>query len=143
MNINLIKLKIKIKHLSLEPKIIRHEERKLLKQARWLRYRQGEESASDLSCEYMILRDHRKIHLRYEARATQLAYAFLRGKTYLEIENRNDPKKYWGDSDWMGTHLYKVKHRMINMIHKYQFGDFNFKDKDDVHKQVNKWLGFD
>jgi NCAIR mutase (PurE)-related protein len=69
MNFNLIKLKIKSKHLAKEPAIIKHEEAKL---------KAGFQRDS--------LRDHRVLDVRNEARATQLAIAFIRGKAYNSIE---------------------------------------------------------
>lgn len=73
MHENFIKLKIKGKHLALEPAIIRHEERKALKRG-------------DLYA-YSSFRSHRITVLRDESRATFLAYGYLRGKSYKSIEN--------------------------------------------------------
>ena len=65
---NLVKLKIKVKHLATEPAIIRHEEKKL----------QGFSRAD--------LQYHRIWDVRNEARATQLAIAFMKGKDINVIE---------------------------------------------------------
>lgn len=77
---NLVKLKIKAKHLATEPALIRHEERKL----------QGYERTD--------LQFHRIWDVRNESRATQLAIAFLKGKDIktieLTIRNSLDLKHY-------------------------------------------------
>jgi len=65
---SLVKLKIKAKHLAAEPAIIRHEERKLQGSAR------------------TELQFHRIWDVRNEARATQLAIAFLKGKAVKDVE---------------------------------------------------------
>lgn len=66
--LNIIKLKIKAKHLTAESRIIRKEENKL---SGW-RKRQ--------------IQDHRRWDVRNEARATQLTLAFLLGKEYRKVE---------------------------------------------------------
>lgn len=75
MHCNLIKLKIKIKHLALEPAIIRKEVKKL--------YRAGRHQDA------YILDHHLRTVVRPEARATQLVYAFLRQKKYSEVEQQD------------------------------------------------------
>ena len=72
MKRNLAKLRIKIKHLAAEPAIIRHEMRKALKERDYY--------------SYQSFYSHNKFTVRPEARATQLAYAFLRGKKYSDVE---------------------------------------------------------
>ncbi len=64
-----IYLKVKIKSLAAESKIIRLEE----KRARRVSIRNG-------------LADHRRGIVRHESRHTHLAYGFLRGKEYRQIE---------------------------------------------------------
>lgn len=72
MHVNLHKLKIKIKHLALEPAIIRKEAKKLSKAGR--------------HPDAYLLNHHLRTVVRPEARATQLVYAFLRQKKYSEVE---------------------------------------------------------
>lgn len=64
-----IYLKVKIKSLAEEAKIIRREERKTRDQD----LRDG-------------LHRHRVVEVRIEARLTQLAYAYLSGKTRQQVE---------------------------------------------------------
>lgn len=67
-------LRVKIKSLAAEAKIIRHEERRFKPRI----------SHDDQT--YFGLRDHRIFVVRAEARATQIAYGFLRGRSYAQIE---------------------------------------------------------
>lgn len=81
-----IELKIKSKHLALEPRIIRHEERKLKGQ---IKYTGGTDQS--LIWKLNSLQSHRVRNVRNEARATYLARAFLAGKSYAYAEKkRND-----------------------------------------------------
>lgn len=90
---NLVKLKIKVKHLALEPAIIRHEERKVSGMDKW------------------DLQHHRKWDVRNEARATQLAIAFLKGKPYKQVEPKLRDKN-------QGHHALVFK-RVLSMVRKY------------------------
>ena len=71
-------LKVKVKSLAEEAKIIRREE----KRAKLLSIRIG-------------LREHRIGIVRHEARHSHLAYGFLRGRAYLEIENKASEAPDW------------------------------------------------
>lgn len=88
MNFMSIELKIKSKHLALEPAIIRREEKKLLKQAR-----SGRCNDTDaVYRKYESLHNHRKWNVRNEARATELARAFILGKPYKLVEQKRKPE---------------------------------------------------
>jgi hypothetical protein len=74
-------LKIKAKSLAVEATIIRQEEAKYLDRRPgsvwwWLNY-------------------HRIVQLRQEARATHLAYSFLRGRAYRQVENKCHTQPDW------------------------------------------------
>lgn len=82
-----IYLKVKIKSLAEEAKIIRKEERKALATYRRIKNKQGfEEKAEKALNLYNGLRMHRIGIVRAEARAAQLAYGFLNNKKYSELE---------------------------------------------------------
>lgn len=103
------KLRIKIKSLAAESRIIKDEERKLTrahkpfidgKTGRTIRVgripearaRQvAAEKIENMEAEYQSLRRHRTIDVRNEARAAQIAYGFLRGKPYARIETPKVP----------------------------------------------------
>lgn len=99
-----IELKIKAKHLALEPSIIKQEERKLKKQIDYYKvYHQiteDIESATvyknhrklyNLNFKRLRLIDHRRWDVRNESRATELARAYIAGKPYsLAEKSRKD-----------------------------------------------------
>lgn len=82
MNPQLVYLKVKIKSLAEEAKIIRAMEKKATK-------RNWTHVEPRLGYEFKIangLHYHRTHDVRNEARASQLAYGFLRGKKYATLE---------------------------------------------------------
>ena len=94
-----IELKIKAKHLALEPSIIKREERKLKKQIDHYKvYHQiTEDFHSDtvykkhrelygLHIKRLELISHRRRDVRNESRATELARAYIAGKPYSLVE---------------------------------------------------------
>jgi hypothetical protein len=88
-----IELKIKSKHLALEPAIIRKEEKKLLKQIAWFNsYRMGavenDPAFKAMQQKRESLHNHRKWNVRNEARATELARAYIAGKPYASVEKK-------------------------------------------------------
>ena len=80
-----VELKIKSKHLSVEARIIRFEERKLLKQYRWAEAKHHQTGNNDMYprwhdvafTSYCSLSKHRKWDVRNENRATFLARAYI------------------------------------------------------------------
>lgn len=83
-----VELKIKAKHLALEPAIIRKEEEKILKHIRsgWCN------DAAEAFRKYQSLNNHRRWNVRNEARATHLARAYLAGKHYETVEQKRKPE---------------------------------------------------
>lgn len=108
MKFNLVKLKIKSKTLAEEARIIRHEERKF---GGW---------------ERETLAYHRRRIVRDEARATQLAIAFIKGQPYHTRENTCKDTVY--------RDLYIVP-KVFKMARKY--GDNPQVMKDDILEWVN------
>ena len=80
-----IELKIKEKHLALEPNIIRKEEERIKKQ---MKYNRGDKSYWDLDRKREQLSVHRRWNVRNEARATHLARTFIEGKPYTFAERK-------------------------------------------------------
>jgi len=74
-------LKIKIKSLAAEAQIIRHSELGF-KRA----FRHPKNTDPNAKSTYLGLRYHRTFDVRREARASLLAYAFLRGRKYRDVE---------------------------------------------------------
>jgi hypothetical protein len=85
-------LKIKIKQLASEASDIRHEELKTKKNYRYLKGQQGKEHIYEHELEvFWKLRQHRNGPIRAEARESQLAYAYIRGKGYRYAELTGNP----------------------------------------------------
>lgn len=101
-------LKIKLKSLAAEAKIIRKEEKKELG------FR-------------VELRDHRIFPVRREARHTLLAYSFLRGRPYREVEN-----KCLRPPDWV---------KVEAMVRKYgaPFGGSTTQDNEEMAKVMARF----
>lgn len=103
-----VELKIKAKHLALEPAIIRKEEQKILKQ---IRSGYCNDTAAALR-KYESLHNHRKWNVRNESRATNLARAFIAGKLYSTVEQKRKPEN---DSKFQRF----VIPRIVAMVNKY------------------------
>jgi hypothetical protein len=117
-----VELKIKAKHLALEPQIIKLEERKILK-----RIKDIPALNSKLITKYETLRQHRLWDVRNEARATHLARGYIAGKLYSKMEA--------GSKDKAGTvhlHLHIVP-RILAMVQKY-------KNRKTTKEDIESWL---
>lgn len=108
---SIVYLKVKIKSLEAEAKIIRKEERK---------HRKDDAIRNGLT-------NHRKTVVRIEQRATLLAYAFLRGKSYKEIE-----PKHVGNT-WREL---VIRNKVKGMVLKYSS---NY-DKKVVDDRLTEWF---
>lgn len=97
-------LKMKICALSAEARIIRKEEKK------W----RGDSKVRN------SLRNHRTSVVRREARCSQLAYGFLRGRRYIQLETANSIAADWG--------------RVGSLVAKY--GE---RDKTSAAQQLKEW----
>lgn len=102
-------LKVKIKSLAEESKIIRKEENRVPK----------------ASPEFFGLRSHRKFDVRHEARSALLAYGFLRGVEYRNIESK--------------TKRQPDLNRIIELVYKY--GDYRGQrdGKKIAAEKVTEW----
>lgn len=84
-------LKVKIKSLAVEAKIIKLEERKAKQSYRYHKSCQGHEEQYETALDtFWGLRFHRKNEVGPEARASHLAYAFIRNRSYLSTEASPD-----------------------------------------------------
>lgn len=119
-----IELKIKAKHLALEPAIIKREEAKLRKQMKY--NRDGETSYWALERKRDSLCNHRRWNVRNEARATELARAYLAGKPYCYVEKKRN-------NDGM-FQMYIVP-RIVAMVTRYGSGEQRKVD----NKIIREW----
>lgn len=113
-----IELKIKAKHLALEPAIIRREEQKILKQFRWametyqVYYPEDHSVTANLLRKYNCLSEHRKWNVRNEARATNLARAYISGLPYTSVEQKRKPENEYKFKT-------RIIPRVVAMVQKY------------------------
>lgn len=123
-----IQLKVKAKTLAVEASIIRKEEHKVKKSARWLRDHQHTDEAQTAYATFWNLQDHRKNALRNEARATHLARAFIKAIPYEQVEEKRldiYEKKFRSN----------ILPRILKMVQKY--GDNPFVNEADI----KMWAG--
>ncbi len=78
------KLKIKLKSLADESRIIKREERKALTHGRWGRSHEEPNIMNEGYRTYQSLYRHRKDGVGSESRATLIAYAFIRNRPFPE-----------------------------------------------------------
>ncbi len=129
-----VELKIKIKSLAEEAKIIKKEERKLLAQARRT---QGQ----DLYAKYDSLMGHRKGIVRFECRATHLAYAFIRGKKRPEA-NALDMRVMNNHTLMNKVAYMAAKYGTWKEFYPLQYDNTKkrYEAKPEVLKLVKEWL---
>jgi len=106
-----VELKIKEKSLALEARIIRREEQKAKKSARWHRARQEEEKAKEFEGTRKTLYEHRIDVVRFECRATNLARAYIKGTPYRNVERTTRA------SALMQGFMVKRVQRLVNKYH--------------------------
>jgi hypothetical protein len=119
-----IELKIKSKHLALEPSIIRCEERKLKK--RMKHNRDGETSYWELARQRDNLILHRRWNVRNESRATELARAYLAGKPYSHVEKKRKDETMF---------QMMIVPRIVAMVTKYG----NKEQRTVDRKKIQEW----
>lgn len=137
-----IELKIKAKHLALEPAIIRKEEKKLLEQIRSSKCNDTAEAFR----KYESLVNHRKWNVRNEARATHLVRAYINGRPYSSVEHKVHDKSV--------LKCY-ILPRIVAMVAKYGAPedrihktwiqrvmrmDFKKEEYQTLQEKIEKWL---
>jgi len=124
-------LKVKIKSLAAEARIIRKEEHKAKAHYRYLKNKQGhEDQYNRAQSTWYGLQQHRKIDVRQEARASLLAYAFIRNKPFVFAEPNTD--RFANDGSFK-YELACLTGRIAKMATKY--GDKKVESED-----IKKWI---
>lgn len=122
-------LKIKVVSLAAEAQLIRREERRHLTAERHLRQTRPSifdgGGTTNHSRAYFGLRDHRTGIVRSEARAAQLAYGFLRGLEYSQMEG----------SAKRGPRSSPPKARVLELVRKYGVGE----DRKVLEERLKLW----
>lgn len=111
-------LKVKIKSLAAEAKIIRLEEKRVLG------YKKSDTTL------YLSLRSHRTNEVRREQRAAMLAYGFIRGRTYRQVEKCGKVSgiRHQNHPDW---------NRVRQLAEK--FGGLPYKTRTVTHEELTAW----
>jgi hypothetical protein len=125
-----IELKIKAKHLALEPAIIKREEAKL---KRRIKYHRSDDKTSAISLTWKLhsLTNHRKTVVRNESRATHLARTYLAGKPYSYAES-SSRRTEWGHECFFSM---VIVPRIVAMVQRYGTGDQKKVD----NKTIIEW----
>lgn len=149
-NTKLLHLKIKIKTLAEEAKIIRLEELGLKDKAQnWRMRRDGQlplpnNTVTIVDCDDMAkminhtrqsIHEHRVLDVRSEARASQLAYAFLRGKDYLLTENNIDGKH----NDYKHSAVWRRVSEIVRRFSNLYSDENNAIRNDNINHDLEKW----
>lgn len=122
-----VELKVKEKSLAEEARIIRREELKAKKSARYHREHQDEENAARYEKTRLSLYEHRIDIVRHECRATNLARAYIKGTPYRVVERSTH-----ADALEQGR-LIKRVHKLVNKYH----------DKTIMSAQVHMWFNIE
>ncbi|WP_438980286.1 hypothetical protein [Polynucleobacter sp.] len=113
-------LKIKLNHLAAEARINKKEKHKWMRKAAIGRQRAWEKEMENPTKATMadLIHNHRMIAIRPEARDSNLAYGFLRGRSYAQIE-----AKRFTDPNWSNIKA------NIKRFHAPQYGSTSGIDK--------------
>lgn len=113
-----VELKIKSKHLSVEARIIRHEEVKLKRQIEWKKQNDQDQTAE--RDQWFSLNEHRRSDVRNENRATFLARAYISGKSYKKVEKKRKEEREY-------MFYQKILPRVLTLVKKYSNPNLDLK----------------
>lgn len=113
-----IELKVKSKHLSVEARIIRHEEVKLKRQIEWKK--QNEQDQTVQRDQWSSLNEHRRWDVRNENRATFLARAYIAEKAYKKVEQKRKPEREY-------MFRTSILPRVLSLVKKYSNPNIDIK----------------
>lgn len=113
-----IELKVKSKHLSVEARIIRHEEVKLKRQIEWKK-QNGQDQTVERD-QWFSLNEHRRLDVRNENRATFLARAYIAGKSYKKVEQKRKEEREY-------MFYQKILPRVLALVKKYSNPNLDLK----------------
>lgn len=119
-----VELKVKVKSLAEEARIIRREELKAKRSARWHAERQQSDQASKYARDRNALYEHRIDVVRFECRCAELARAFIKGTPYRKVERSTTDGPYQ-----MG----RIQGRVQKLVNKYH-------DKAVTPSMVVQWM---
>jgi hypothetical protein len=151
-----IELKIKAKHLALEPAIIRKEEKKLKMQFDWFRQKHQITNVNlfaiydkhpelyKLHSKRYSLEHHRKTVVRNASRATHLARAYIAGMSYSRVEKKREdeltfknlilPEVFRMVAKYGNKPIHKVWNRELKMM------AYKEVEEKELKEAIDKWL---
>lgn len=135
------RLQVKIQSLSSEISIIKQKEMKWIRKARMAADRQAKIQSNNSLWTYHLLREHRICVVRPETRAANVAYAYLRGLQYSDIEMVVFRQTYQVSSIKRLTDETKYD-AFWRRVSEIVFAFMPYTDglsKDDVASMVCKW----
>lgn len=151
-----IELKIKAKHLALEPAIIRKEEKKLMMQFAWLKQKHQITNVSlwaiydkhpelyKLHSKRYSLEHHRKTVVRNASRATHLARAYIAGMPYSRVEKKREDELLFKHVILPEVFRMVAKYSAKPLQKKYnretKITDYDAVEKENLMKAIDKWL---
>lgn len=154
-----IELKIKAKHLALEPAIIRKEEQKLKKQFRWFKQKHQITDVSlwtiydkhpelyKLHSKRYSLENHRKTVVRNASRATHLARAYIAGMLYSRVEKKREDEMLFKHVILPEVFRMVAKYSAKSLQKKYnretKTYDYDLADKENLMNAIKKWCNLD
>lgn len=154
-----IELKIKAKHLALEPAIIRKEERKLKKQFDWFKQKHQITDVSfwtiydkhpelyKLHSKRYSLEHHRKTVVRNASRATHLARAYIAGMPYDRVEKKREDELLFKHVIIPEVFRMVAKYSAKPLQKKYnretKITDYDAVEKENLMNAINKWCNLE
>lgn len=142
-----VELKIKAKHLALEPAIIRKEEQKILKRIRSKKNYQDHEGLAKLEGLYYSLSQHRKTVVRNASRATHLARAFIAGTPYKKVERKRESEFLFKVTILPEVFRMVAKYGVNPIFKKYnretKMTDYDLAEKETLMKAIEEWSKLD
>ena len=153
-----VELKIKAKHLALEPAIIRKEEQKLKKQFNWFKQKHQITDVSlsniydkhpelyKLHSKRYSLELHRKTVVRNASRATHLARAYIAGMPYSRVEKKrkDENELVFNNSILLEVFRMVAKYGQKPLIKRWNrernMLTYNEAEEKELKEAINKWL---
>lgn len=154
-----IELKIKAKHLALEPAIIRREEQKLKKQFAWFKQKH-QITENDFTQIYLNHRElynihskryslehHRKTVVRNASRSTHLARAFIAGMSYDRVEKKREDELLFKHVIIPEVFRMVAKYSAKPLQKKYnretKITDYDAVEKENLMNAIKKWCNLE
>lgn len=144
-----VELKIKAKHLALEPAIIRKEENKLREQLAYNKqlyqvyYVEDHSVTSEIYNKWYSLQHHRKTVVRNAARATHLARAYIAGMPYSKVEKKCDAsvlRAYILPEVFRMVAKYGDKKLVKRWSYEHKMLRYNEAEERELWDAIKKWL---